>query len=191
MMPPSFFYDSMSNTHCQKSQRMFITANTLYSNLQSIGYRVDQISKYCVGEKRQLIDHILRDDTTEDSIVVWEHHEIIQIIREFGISIDTWRNHFIDEYSLVFQIHVESRILHYDCFDFQHQQQPCPKSIDLWLTHFDKIGKLQNYKTSGSIRIRNSMFVLASIILVSVIGLVYAIYKYRQMVRRSGYTIIV
>ena len=134
MMPPSFFYDSMANTHCQKSQRMFITANTLYSNLHSTHDHVNLISKYCVGEKRQLIDDILRDDTIEDSIVVWEHHEIIQIIREFGISIDKWRNHFIDEYSLVFQIDVEPRILHYDCFDFQSNQHPCPKSIDLWLT---------------------------------------------------------
>ena len=185
-----------TNKSCQKSQRMFLTANYIQENLK-LKYNVFKKNNlnYCVGQKNKLLKNILKnDDILTDIILVWEHKEIVRIINEFGIHLTKWRNKYIDEYSIVFLIDVKTKQLYYDCFDFINNATNCSQEIKLWLTNFQKIDILyKKYKTSKSndINLHNNIciiFMLFGLMFVFVLYLMYTILiAYHQARRRQGY----
>ena len=192
-------YQLNPNKSCQKSQRMFLTANYIQENLKQ-KYNVFKKNNlnYCVGEKNKLLKNIFKnDDILTDIVLVWEHKEIVKIINEFGIHLSKWGNKYMDEYSIVFLIDVRTKQLYYDCFDFVNNKTDCSEDIELWLNNFQKINILyKNYKLNAfDINIHNNIlfdgyviFILFTLIYIFVLYLMYTILiAYHQARRRQGY----
>lgn len=111
------------NRVCQKSQRMYLTAEAIQSVFPGAPIYTD----FCVGEKRRLVDNIRHVNAT-DTVLVWEHHEIVEIVRILGHPLRKWRNRWIDEYSLVFMLDIKTNQFDYACMD-----QICRQEIRDWL----------------------------------------------------------
>lgn len=145
------------NSQCQKSQRMWITGYYIFSNLRvNMKFQLhNQInSEYCVGQYKEMLHHIMNKDTeTTDAIIVWEHNEIIDIIRHLGIKIDPWKNDNI--YDIVFMIQLHNKTstsharflkhfqpknkLYYDCYSIEKDGDTCEKTASTWLKKTKKI----------------------------------------------------
>jgi len=132
--------DYKPNNDCQKSQRMYLTAYYIHNALTN-NYRVgkDINLHYCIGYKHKLLSNLHKTTNIQDAIVIWEHKEIIQIIREFNIKIDKWHNKLEHVYDLIFLIDVNTGKLYRDCYSFITNQTSCSKDVSLWLKDFDKI----------------------------------------------------
>lgn len=177
------------NRNCQRSQRMFITASMIASS-----YNVMVNTTYCIGDVKQLYQQVIHQGGTgtgiHDTIIVWEHTEIIEFIRYLNFPIGDWT---IDDYSLVFLIQssnptnstTPSFSLSYDCYDFVTNQSKCSKNIQSWL---------HRYPTISSSLLKSSfekdVFLLYSILfLVWFISIGWIIYLRRC--RRSTYVMLV
>ena len=130
-----------ANRNCQKSQRMFLTAYSIQNKLTKNDYHVKKYinSNYCIGDKIKLLENIINNKSIKDAIVVWEHKEIIEIIRNFNISIKKWKNKFKDEYDLIFLIDNINKQLYVDCFNFVTNGTKCKKDLEIWFQDFNKI----------------------------------------------------
>jgi hypothetical protein len=190
------------DSKCQKSQRMFLTAFYLREKLNNhLLFQEDINSHYCIGEKNKLIDNILKNQSVSDVIVVWEHKEIISIIRHFGISIKKWRNQIQNNYDIVFMIDLKTKQLFYDCFDFMKNITTCPDNVNNWLHNINKIENSYNalilYKNSSSnykFNFINDLFLfffILLIILFSLYGIIVIIHLIVLQRKRRQYTIIV
>jgi len=102
---------------------MYLTANAIQSVFPDAPIYTD----FCVGEKRKLVDKIRRVNAT-DTIVVWEHNEIVEIVRILGHPLSKWRNRWIDEYGLVFMLDMKTNQFDYACMD-----TACRPEIRDWL----------------------------------------------------------
>ena len=121
---------------------MFLTAYYLKETLQKFYKFQENINiNFCVGDKNNLLNDILKNNNVTDTILIWEHKEIISIIRFFGIDIKKWKNKFQNNYNIVFMIDIKTKQLFYDCFDFIENITSCPDKVDLWLNNFNKIEK--------------------------------------------------
>jgi len=124
---------------------MYWTAKLLHDRLQqSADITVSRTvnSKWCVGEGAQLMDHVYTSSesrATTDLIIVWEHHEIVEMIRRLGIHMPKWRKTHVNEYSLVLQMDVTHHKLYYDCFDYRTNQTGCSEEIAGWLHDYGRI----------------------------------------------------
>jgi len=144
---------------CQKSQRMFLTAYYLQNTLQKfINFQENINTNYCVGEKNNLISDIVKNIKFSDAVVVWEHKEIIHIIRDFGINIKKWKNKFQNYYSIVFMIDIKTKQLFYDCFDFIKNMTSCPDEINKWLYNFEKIDDNNKNDNNKELTLYNNSF---------------------------------
>lgn len=124
------------NKHCQKSQRMFLTAYAISQTFMNNGitntYHNTEINNiFCVGESEQLISHLLHRRDVTDALIIWEHTEILDMIRRFNIKIRKWPNKHI--YDIVFLLDIKSNKLFYECFDYLTNNTKCPSKVDLWL----------------------------------------------------------
>jgi hypothetical protein len=158
-----------SNSQCQKSQRMWITGFYIYSHLQTnMSIQIQSIinTRYCIGQYKEMLENIMEknaDDST-DAIIVWEHNEIIDIIRHFGIKIDNWKNEKI--YDIVFLLDVKKRTLYYDCFSLEKEKEKekekrkekdiSMECSDKWLKHIKKIPDY--YKEKEKDKEKNHLF---------------------------------
>jgi hypothetical protein len=113
----------------------------------------------------------LQNDYITDVIIVWEHTEIIEIIRHFDIKIKKWRNKHIDEYNIVFLIDIATKQLYYDCFDFITNNAICSNKVYKWLHNFQNINLYYNmnyYSSSAHIfNAKQSVYYFYRISLVS------------------------
>jgi len=200
-------YQSEPNTNCQKSQRMFLTAyylqNTFKYNMIDLSPTIN--IDYCIGEKYKLLERILKEQLISDAIVVWEHKEIIDIIRSFNIEIKKWKNKFKNVYNLVFMIDVQRKLLFYDCFDYvKNEITNCSeiKNIEKWLFNFNHIDRytytynklLHSSKplTNYEIKINYIKIVsFAGFFLLFIVYLISIIIKKLVERRRSEYVIII
>lgn len=98
---------------------MFLTAHHLHNNL-SHSYKIGDINTdYCIPETGSLIKY-LKDSTYNDSIVVWEHKEIMDIIDHFLLPPTYLNKIWIGgdgRYDLIFMIDTINRKISYDCYD--------------------------------------------------------------------------
>jgi hypothetical protein len=115
---------------CQKSQRMYLTASLIHTPLVST---LPLNTDFCVGDEQRIVEHIRNHRDAKEVLVVWEHKEIVHLIREFGIPLSKWRNRFENEYTLVFMVDVKTKQLYYDCFDFLEREKGCSPGIRDWL----------------------------------------------------------
>ena len=106
------------NPTCQKSQRMFLTAYNLHKSFESNDIMSNINAKFCIGEYNALMNEI-EDNINKQIVIIWEHNEIIDIIRFLGIKIDKWKNKFDDISDIIFMID-ENNDLYYDCYDFEN-----------------------------------------------------------------------
>jgi len=124
----------------QRSERMYITSHILHDTLQLTS---DVDANHCVGEGK----HVLREIVAKkpkNVIVVWEHDEIIEMIRMLGIPLTKWKNRWRDEYGIVFRIQLsDSSTLSYDCFSYTSPNTSCiTKDMQqTWLAPFIKIDR--------------------------------------------------
>ena len=131
------------DAYCQKSQRMYLTSHLIYENMKRITtYNISsQINKsFCVGEANKMLKSILETEFLySDIILVWEHKEIIDLIRSFDIKLEKWKKKYRKHYDLLFMLDVKSNELFYDCFNFETFTTGCSKKIDHWLQDYNKI----------------------------------------------------
>jgi hypothetical protein len=189
------------NSNCQKSQRMFLTAYYLQETLQKFYKFQENINiNFCVGEKNKLVNSILDNYKVSDVILVWEHKEIIDIIRHFQIEIKKWKNKFENTYNLVFMIDIKTKQLFYDCFDFVKNNTYCSNDIDIWLNKFNRISNkgLILYNNSLNKSNKSNVNYIASIFclfLLIILLLCYLIIAVINLIilrrRRREYTIII
>jgi len=183
---------------CQKSQRMFYTAVSIDEEMRKKRPESppELQMKYCIGEYRSMLDEIVdRNTEWEDVIIVWEHTEIIEIIRSLGISISKWKKRWRKEYSIVFLIEWDEPrrkyTLQYQCFDFQRNRLECSLDIQKWLGSFSLLDQTQNqpFENNDMIYLRNTnhridynkstlFFLLFTIVVVVVIILFYLRKRY-------------
>ena len=184
---------------CQKSQRMFLTAFYLREKLNNhLLFKEDINSHYCIGEKNKLINNILNNHNVSDVIIVWEHKEIINIIRYFGINIKKWRNKFQNNYNIVFMIDLKTKQLFYDCFDFIKNSTTCPDNVNKWLYNIKKIDNSFNdlilhtsLSSNFSFNLSYGFFLIILIILFSLYAILMIIHLIILQRKRRQYTIIV
>uniref|UniRef100_A0A6C0ERF9 Uncharacterized protein n=1 Tax=viral metagenome TaxID=1070528 RepID=A0A6C0ERF9_9ZZZZ len=190
------------NNSCQKSQRMFLTAYYIQEKLITNNYKIyHKINlNFCVGDKNNLIKYINKNVNVNDAIVVWEHNELIEIIREYNIDISKWRKRNNDEYTIVFLIDVKTRQLYYDCYDFIKNTTSCSNKINKWLTKFKKINFYYNdnsLTTINNINFKNNYlpglyFLLFISIICCILYLIcFIIELYNTYKKRVKYTIII
>ena len=185
--------DYKSNRICQKSQRMFLTALYLQDNLKNFYNKINL--GFCVGEKNRLLTNIFNNSEISDAIIIWEHTEIVQIIREFGIKISRWRNKQVNEYNIVFLININTKQLYYDCFDFISNNTLCSKNTELWLhgipkinNYYDNILSLNNILLSNINTHQKEFTILYCVLILNLFFLLYLIIKsYLRSKRRYNY----
>jgi len=187
--------------NCQKSQRMFLTAYFLQEKLKKYYTFKENINvDYCVGEKNKLVNSILDNYKVSDVILVWEHKEIIDIIRHFQIEIKKWKNKFENTYNLVFMIDIKTKQLFYDCFDFVKNNTYCSNDINIWLNKFNRISNKALILYNNSLNKSNKsninyiasifcLFLLITLLLCYLIIAVINLIILRR--RRREYTIII
>jgi len=131
------------NINCQKSQRMFLTAYYILNQLTNNKYHVKNNINldYCIGYKPQLLNDIMKNKKINDVIVVWEHKEIIDIIRYFNIKLTKWHNKFTNVYDLIFMIDVVSKKLYIECYSYLTNGTSCNQDVQTWLQDFDSISQ--------------------------------------------------
>jgi hypothetical protein len=116
--------------HCQQSQRMFQTAHRIHRRLHD-AYNFSSVGLFqegCTGHQKKLpLDPYL--------IVVWEHTEIIDWIRQAGFPLGDWKDDSL--YSLVFHMTTGAKPrLQYDCVDTETEQRTkCWQATQTWLQH--------------------------------------------------------
>jgi len=117
------------NPTCQKSQRMWLTAHSIQTVLNG----TMNPPSYCIGDGSKVIQEILRKrgDGTTDFVVVWEHEEIIEMIRSLGVSIKDWKKKEL--YDLVFMMDLDTRTLYYQCVPMPKEGRHCLKATKQWL----------------------------------------------------------
>ena len=189
------------DSNCQKSQRMFLTAYYIEEQFQNLFYINDNLNvNYCVGEYEKLLKKIKNNDKITDAIIVWEHKEIIDIIRSFNIDIKKWKNKYKNYYDIIFMIDVKTKQLFYDCFDFVKNTTECSSNINLWLDNFKKINIYNQYtyltlynKPIYNYEIKYIFIVIFIIIFLFllVFVIIFIIKKFIENRRRRYYTIII
>jgi hypothetical protein len=195
--------DYQPNKYCQKSQRMFLTAYYLQQRLYLLTkYSIlDKINtNYCVGDKNELVKHVLSKDYISDAIIIWEHQEMVKMINLFGISITKWKHKLRNEYNIIFLIDVKTKQLYYDCFDFVSNVTECSSSVDKWLDGFPRINKVYTYHNpiylyqSNQVVTQNIYLRTLEIIFIIclfIYGFTWLVSLYERYKRRGEYIIII
>lgn len=130
------------NKKCKKSRRMWLTANIINNTLSKKYNLKGKINDdYCSGDYKKIIKNIKENKKKyTDSIIVWQHHEIIDIIKHYDIKIDKWINKNI--YDILFMIDVTQKKLYYDFYVIDNKTDNHLDNIDSinkWLKDFDRI----------------------------------------------------
>jgi hypothetical protein len=127
------------NSNCQKSQRMFLTAFLMKEQMKLSNLNTNINLDYCIGDIKNLLKSVTNNIVITDAIIVWEHKEIIDIIRSFEIPIKKWKNKYNNIYDIVFMINLKTKELFFDCFDYNINRSICSNKAETWLGDFHKI----------------------------------------------------
>ena len=146
-----------TNDKCQKSQRMFYTTYYIQKEFIKNNFNVNpQINiNFCIGENSNLLQTILKNADATDSILIWEHDEIIDIIRKFNIQINKWKSKYRHLYDIIFMIDLKSNKLYYECFDYRNYTYYCNNEINHWLSSFQLIEKDYFHQNINSYNLYN------------------------------------
>jgi hypothetical protein len=87
---------------------------------------------------------VVKNTEFTDILIIWEHHEIIDIIREFNIEIPSWKNKLNKNYDIVFLIDVINKKLYYECYDFLNNLIECTSEANDWLYKYNSISNYFN-----------------------------------------------
>jgi hypothetical protein len=182
---------------------MFLTATIMKEQL-NINTNININFDYCIGYAKQVIKRVCNNIFITDAIIVWEHKEIIDIIRSFDISIKKWKNKYSNNYDIVFMIDLKTKQLFYDCFDYTINISSCSKNIEVWLNNFDKIENYYKYyknnlgvvnkidETSNITKPPLYLIILFSVFLYSFLCfcIYFTIKRITTNTRRDGYVVI-
>ena len=101
-------------------------------------------TEHCIGKVHVLLYSINNTNHISDAVLIWEHKEIIDIIRKFDIDINEWTDDYKDVYDIVFMIDLKKKKLYYECYDYRDSSMQCTPVIKSWLKHYDHI---QTYRS--------------------------------------------
>ena len=138
---------AQTDAKCQGSQRMFDTAFLLS---QSMGHPTSAINvDFCSGldDTTEMAAYMARQPMAQ--LCVWEHKQIVDIIRAYGINLDSWPDSLSDTYNLVFRVQLGSsssvggaangaNTMQYACYNYKSGSPECDKGVADWLKNFDK-----------------------------------------------------
>jgi hypothetical protein len=116
------------NAQCpQKSERMMTTAILIKNELMGASIKTD----YCIGQGSELIRKLRKE--TGDTIVIWEHTEIIEMLQIMGIPlVQKTAKYLKKEFGIVFLW--ENHRLSFDCFP-----EECSEIVVKTLKDFPRI----------------------------------------------------
>lgn len=122
---------------CQGSQRMYDTAFLL---AQEMSYQGSLSSKYCSGnDDGPKVASYVKSQPQASQLVVWEHKQIVDIIRGFGINLSSWPSDLDDTYNIVFHVELSSpAVLSYSCYNYQNGSNKCDSGVTSWLRDYDQ-----------------------------------------------------
>jgi hypothetical protein len=130
-------YTHPQNQTCQKSQRMFLTAMEIARSINAHAVQDEPNISFCVGEIPGLLKYITsRKDG--HAVLVWEHHEIVEILRKLGVSdIPKWPGKLNTRYDIGFMVDLAvdptHRKLTVVCWDYVTQRSVCDSRMRDWL----------------------------------------------------------
>jgi hypothetical protein len=143
---------------CQRSQRMYITGTLLYENMVSKYTFLEEEeeeeeededededednedigldSRFCVGQYKELLAYVLKKRVT-DAIVVWEHKEIVSMLRYLGVNVafsHKMKKRYNHVYNLIFMLDVKKGVgiprLSYFCVSSHEGEMKKMKKVD-------------------------------------------------------------
>ena len=176
-------YDSIEKKGCQKSQRMYLTAHIIHEKL-NLTNSIN--SDFCDGEYKKLVNNIKQNKHYEYFLLIREHIEIIEIIRNFDINIQDWTG---NKYNIVFLIDTDKNELFYTCFHYKSNKYSCSKKINKWLTSYTFI----NSESSKETIKKDNFNIVMKIGFFSILtlSLYLIVKKCFHDKRKIGYTVII
>ena len=145
-------YELMTSTprkHCQRAQRMYSSAYYIKENLESLNYSIIKNidTNNCIGEESAVIHSITNSThTITDAILIWQHDEIMEIIRSFGITMNDFSKSDKYIYDIAFMLDISNKKLYYECFEYYDVSSvsSCSPLIHSWLKSFTA-GTIESY----------------------------------------------
>jgi len=176
-------YTLMTTTpkkHCQKSQRMYSSAYCIKKNLESLKYEVISYidTNNCIGQETDVLHSITNSTQVTDAILIWQHDEILDIIRSYGIPIESFEKSDKNVYDIAFMVDTSSKKLYYECFQYYDSSSlsSCQTAINTWLKKFSA-GTIEYYRhTHSTHKDQDVGFLTYFIILSLAIVMLYFIY---------------
>jgi hypothetical protein len=153
---------------CQQSQRMYLSAHYLYESMK-LKYSLDGINyKFCIRSGIEMIKSVLEmyDNKYDDIIVIWEHTEIIEMIRFFDIYIKKWSIHAIDRHDIIFMVSLKDSKLYVD-YNIEYDNKSLGVNVtdsiySNWL-HFDRIQDYDDFNPKSRFYEKIIWFLLITI----------------------------
>lgn len=173
-------YELMSSVprkNCQRAQRMYSSAYYIKENLESLNYNIIKNidTNNCIGEESAVVQSITNSTQITDAILIWQHDEIIEIIRSFDIKMNDFSKSDKYIYDIAFMLDLSSKKLYYECFEYYDSSSvsSCSPLIHSWLQSFTA-GTIESYRHRNDNNSMSSQTYL--IIIVFSIVLIYFIY---------------
>ena len=144
-------YEFMTSTprkNCQRAQRMYSSAYYIKENLESLNYTIVKNinTNNCIGEESDVVHSINNSTQITDAILIWQHDEILQIIRSFGINANDFSKSDKYIYDVAFMLDISSNKLYYECFEYYDVSvSSCSPLIHSWLNSFSA-GTIDSYR---------------------------------------------
>lgn len=133
---------------CRFSQRTYLTANFLQNSLLRYNLSTTINSDYCIGFHKDMIKNILNYTEFTDTIIVWEHIEMLDILRYFDFNVEFSPDKIENNYDLIFMIDTKHRRMYYDCFDYNNNVIQCNRKITKILHNISTINSYYNIVTN-------------------------------------------
>ena len=118
---------------CQHSQRMWLTASEITNQMGLENSLIN--TDYCTADSMKDVAKLVEKQSSE-SLVVWEHKQIPDIINELGVKLSAWPDNLDYVYNLVFRVSNGGGLLEYTCYNYDDGSDKCDKGVDSWLKNY-------------------------------------------------------
>ena len=123
---------SPTDPACQHSQRMWLTAKEITNQMGLDNTSIN--TDYCTEDPMKDVAKLIEKQASE-TLVVWEHKQIPDIINELGVKLSSWPDNLDDVYNLVFRVS-NGGSLEYTCYNYDDGSDKCDNGVDAWLQKY-------------------------------------------------------
>lgn len=114
--------------------------DTAFLLAKEMSYQGSISSKYCSGnDDASKVASYAESQPQASQLIVWEHHQLVDIIRGFGIDLSSWPSSLDDTYNIAFHVELSSpAVLSYSCYNYQDGGNQCDPGVTLWLKDYEQ-----------------------------------------------------